>query len=53
MSDDIDTVWVKIIESGKVVELGRAGANSMISSGFAIPADKPTPKKSGTKSNHG
>ena len=53
MSDDIDTVWVKIIESGKVVELGRAGANSMISSGFASPADKPTPKKSDTKSSHG
>lgn len=37
----MDTIWIKVTETGKTVEVGRSAGNGMISSGHAVQVSRP------------
>ncbi|WP_167853918.1 hypothetical protein [Acidipropionibacterium timonense] len=39
----MDTLHVKILETGRIAELSRSAANEMIAGGFAVQVDAPDP----------
>lgn len=39
--EDTNSIWIRVRDTGNVVEVGRSAGNSMISGGFADQVDGP------------